>query len=269
MINKQIVVFTDLDGTLLDHDTYSYEAALPCLNFISENNIPLIYTSSKTAIEIERLCKQSNFYHPYIAENGGILGIPENYFSDSTPKPVYTKILIGVARNEITKVINSYRSTFKFTSFYEMTKQELIRHTGLQSKDAEFANQRDCTEPLLWQDEASKTNILAQELIPHSLQLIRGGRFFHVMGDHDKATTMQLLIDRFKQFQHQEVISVALGDSQNDLKMLTTANYSILIPNPNAPELCNLNHANLLHADHPGPQGWNDSLLTLLKELIA
>jgi len=236
---------------------------------MSENSIPLIYTSSKTAIEIEELCKQSNFYHPYIAENGGILGIPENYFSDATTKPIYTKILLGIARSEINNVINSYRSAFKFKSFYEMTKQEITKHTGLQSKDAEFANQRDCTEPLLWQDEASKADIFAQELISHSLQLIRGGRFFHVMGGHDKATTMQLLIDRFKNFQHQDVISVALGDSQNDLKMLTTANYSILIPNPNAPELCNVNHDNLLHADHPGPLGWNDSLLTLLKELIA
>ncbi len=59
-MNKHIVVFTDLDGTLLDHDSYSYTAAEPALDFIRNNNIPLIFTTSKTAIEVEELCIQTS-----------------------------------------------------------------------------------------------------------------------------------------------------------------------------------------------------------------
>ena len=73
-----IIVFTDLDGTLLDHNDYSFTAAQPCLDFIRENKIPLIFASSKTSFEIENLCSETNFFHPYIAENGALLCIPEN-----------------------------------------------------------------------------------------------------------------------------------------------------------------------------------------------
>ena len=38
----ELLVFTDLDGTLLDHDTYSFEAALPCINLLKNNDIPII-----------------------------------------------------------------------------------------------------------------------------------------------------------------------------------------------------------------------------------
>ncbi len=67
-MNTPVVIFTDLDGTLLDHHNYSFIPAIPCLEFIRKQNIPLIFTSSKTSIEIEELCTLTNLYHPYIAE---------------------------------------------------------------------------------------------------------------------------------------------------------------------------------------------------------
>ncbi|MCG7852909.1 MAG: HAD hydrolase family protein, partial [Methanosarcinaceae archaeon] len=47
------VVFTDLDGTLIDHDTYSYKAARPALAALKKQGIPLIFCTSKTRAEIE------------------------------------------------------------------------------------------------------------------------------------------------------------------------------------------------------------------------
>jgi predicted mannosyl-3-phosphoglycerate phosphatase (HAD superfamily) len=49
----KVVIFTDLDGALLDRETYSFEPALPALRFIKEKKIPLIFVSSKTRAEIE------------------------------------------------------------------------------------------------------------------------------------------------------------------------------------------------------------------------
>jgi len=268
-MDKQIVVFTDLDGSLLDHNSYSYKPALPCLTFIRENNIPLIYTSSKTAVEIEQLCHRSDFHHPYIAENGGLLGTPKHYFSETQTSTVYTKNIIGIKRETILQILKTLKPSFNFKSFHDMSIDELVEHTGLKHEDAVYAKQRDSTEPLLWLDDELKLDEFASHLEPHSLTLVRGGRFQHVMGEHDKATTMQLLIEQFKQHKDQPVISIALGDSPNDLKMLKTATHSILITNPHAPKMCDVNHANLLHAEHPGPQGWNDSLFALLKELIT
>lgn len=268
-MTNPIVIFTDLDGTLLDHDTYSYVDAKPCLAYLRNHNIPLIFTSSKTAIEIEDLCKKSNFQHPFIAENGGLLSTPENYFSTNiSRRSKYTKTIIGMPRAKISSVLHKLANTYKFKSFNEMTTDELISHTGLGLQQALYANQRDCTEPLLWLDEDAKLKTFTTELTKYDLRLISGGRFHHVMGKHDKATTMKLLIKQFEKFWNNQVTSIALGDSPNDLEMLVNANHGIIIPNRHAPKMCIDNHATLIIAENSGPVGWNDSLLALLKELI-
>ncbi|MCK5421566.1 MAG: HAD-IIB family hydrolase, partial [Deltaproteobacteria bacterium] len=69
------MVFTDLDGTLLEHETYSSEAAIPAINALKEKNIPLIFCTSKTRAEIEEIQFQLKNIHPFISENGGAIFI--------------------------------------------------------------------------------------------------------------------------------------------------------------------------------------------------
>jgi len=268
-MDTEIIIFTDLDGTLLDHDNYTYSAAQPTLDYIRQHNIPLIFTTSKTSIEIEDLCKQTNSYHPFIAENGGLLAIPENYFSQQPISKKYNKHVIGKTRSEITSTLLSLASSFQFKSFNDMSAKELIKHTGLDPQQAIYANQRDCTEPLLWLDDPLKLNAFTKQLEKNELRLVSGGRFHHVMGHHDKATTMITLKNTYEKNMDSKFVSIALGDSPNDVDMLKKADYGIVIPNPHAPKLSIEKHANLSHAKLPGPQGWNQTLLLLLKELLS
>ena len=53
-----LLVFTDLDGTLLDHETHSFKRALPAIKILKEKNIPLIFSTSKTRAEIEEVKPQ-------------------------------------------------------------------------------------------------------------------------------------------------------------------------------------------------------------------
>ena len=265
-----IVIFTDLDGTLLDHEDYSYQAAKPCLDYLYKNHIPLIFTSSKTAVEIEKFCLKTNFYHPYIAENGGLLSVPKDYFNKNKKSTKeYIRNFIGVSRGAINQTLNYFVDTYKFRSFSQMDINELVEHTGLSKQQAVYANQRNTTEPLVWLDDERKLSKFAEELKQYDLILVSGGRFHHVMGIHDKATTMSILIEKFSTYYMQQITSIALGDSPNDLQMLKNATYGIVIPNPYAPKMCIENHANLQYAKKIGPQGWNNALLDLLKELLA
>ena len=43
-----LLVFTDLDGTLLDHHSYSHAAALPGLERLRGLEVPVIPVTSKT-----------------------------------------------------------------------------------------------------------------------------------------------------------------------------------------------------------------------------
>lgn len=78
--DRRIVVFTDLDGTLLDHATYRFDAALPALRLLKARQIPLVVCSSKTASEIEALRNRLRLSHPFISENGGAIFVPRGYF---------------------------------------------------------------------------------------------------------------------------------------------------------------------------------------------
>jgi len=75
------VIFTDLDGTLLDPITYSYHQAMDAVELLRRKEIPLIFCSAKTRAEQEVYRRELGINDPFIVENGGAIYIPENYFS--------------------------------------------------------------------------------------------------------------------------------------------------------------------------------------------
>src|SRR4030067_2555538 len=80
-MNDRILVFTDLDGTLLDHRTYSFEPARPALRLLRESAVPLIICTSKTRAEVEEIRASLGNPEPFVVENGGGVFVPEGYFS--------------------------------------------------------------------------------------------------------------------------------------------------------------------------------------------
>ena len=78
---KKTVVFSDLDGTLLDESSYSFKDALPAVRLLQLRAIPLVLCSSKTRAEIEPCRLSLHNRHPFISENGGGIFIPPGYFS--------------------------------------------------------------------------------------------------------------------------------------------------------------------------------------------
>ncbi len=74
------IVFTDLDGTLLDSNTYSYQKSLAAINRVKEAGIPIIFCSAKTRAEQETYRRELALFHPFVVENGGAIFIPRAYF---------------------------------------------------------------------------------------------------------------------------------------------------------------------------------------------
>lgn len=74
------IVYTDLDGSLLDSTTYSYEAATPALTVLRKLGVPLVLVSSKTRAEMEPLRQRLAHHDPFIVENGGAVFIPHGLF---------------------------------------------------------------------------------------------------------------------------------------------------------------------------------------------
>ena len=84
MSTETYLIFTDLDGSLLDHFDYSFAPAEPLLKQLEQQAIPVICTTSKTLPELLNLRKKLKNTHPFIVENGAAIYVPEGYFNKDT-----------------------------------------------------------------------------------------------------------------------------------------------------------------------------------------
>ena len=134
------IIFTDLDGTFLDSDTYSYENANNALNLIKKLKIPLIFCTSKTRAEIEFWREKVDIRDPFISENGGGIFIPKDYFSflfkfDKDYKN-YFVIKIGENYNYLRNFISFLKEKYDLQSFSDMAVKEIAKDAGLELSQA-------------------------------------------------------------------------------------------------------------------------------------
>src|SRR3989338_4319171 len=143
------IIFADLDGTLLDHFTYSFSAASDVLKLIKEKGIPLIICTSKTRAEILPIRRRLRNKDPFISENGGAVYIPDRYFSfpyefQSRIKG-YRVIEIGTPHKILLNVLREIRDEtgVSMDGISEMSVQKIMDFTFFKRRDAELSKKRE------------------------------------------------------------------------------------------------------------------------------
>lgn len=272
MNKTSCIVVTDLDGTLLDHHSYSFTAAGGALQRLRESGIPLILNTSKTRAELKMLRYQLRNPHPFIVENGSAVCAPIGYFA---PPPADTEIIghcdcrvFGVHYPQLLSKLDILRPRYRFTSFSQMSAASLAKLCGLKMRRAREALDRDFSEPLVWQDSERALVSFKRELQSWGLSTLQGGRFLHVLGRADKGLSLDWLRQVYCERQGRSKIQViALGDSTNDIAMLQAADVAVVIRSPAHPPPVFEPPARVLTSEREGPQGWSDSIHALLDEL--
>ena len=249
------VVITDLDGTLLDSGTYGYGAAIPAIERLERNAIPLVLCSSKTAAEMRVIRKRLDNRYPFIIENGGGIYLPVCTNRDERS---LDKITLGTPRSQILPVLESLRDRqrYKFTGFADMTAAELALYTGLDAQQAELALMREYTEPLMWLGDADAWQSFYHEILRRGLTCIRGGRFFHIQGNCDKGAALHRLRSYYRLQFDADPTFIALGDSENDTRMLEAADIAFIISNDDNADL-QVSNPRCFRSKETGPAGWN------------
>jgi len=261
------VVFTDLDGTLLDRNNYSWEAARPALERLRRDGVPWVFVTSKTRAEVEVWRRRLRNDHPFIVENGGAAFVPRGYFPFVIPAVTghgdYQVIEWGAPYATLAAGLETARrlTGCRVNSFHEMTLEEAAAACNLPVEEAAWAQQRDYDEPFVILERERSGPLLAA-IEAQGLRWTKGGRFHHVCGNNDKALAVTALRDLFQRF-YGQVATIGLGDGLNDVPFLHVVDFPVIIHSPWSDELKpRIPHA--LVTNREGPEGWNQAVLTLL-----
>lgn len=269
-----LLVYTDLDGSLLDHDDYGFAAAQPALSQLRALHIPLIPVTSKTLAELQVLGQQLGLQHPLIVENGCVICLPDGYFplpENGECRAGYRLLRLAPDYPALLAELQQLRHDhgFRFRGFHDMDAEEVARETGLSHAAAELARQRLCSEPLAWQDSESAMADFRQALAGRQLRLVKGGRFWHVLSQADKGSALRQLAALYRAHGLPAFTSLALGDSPNDCSMLQAADIAALIRHKDGSVMDCKTQGHSIQTMEPGPAGWNAAVLQVLQMLSA
>ena len=269
MARSSLVLFSDLDGTLLDHDSYSFDAARDALARLRRDGVPLVLCSSKTRAEIEVLRTEMQNTHPFVVENGGAVCIPDGYFPfaiDGAERRDSVRVVpIGDAYDDLVAALAraSRRSGVAARGFAAMTDAEVADATSLPLEQARLARRREFDEPFEILDPAGTPALLAA-IEAEGKRWTAGGRFHHILGASDKGAAVRMLTDLYRRHLG-AVTTIGLGDAPNDESLLRAVDIPVLIRSPRLDRLRAL-VPNGRVTSRNGPAGWNDTVLELLDE---
>jgi mannosyl-3-phosphoglycerate phosphatase len=247
-------VFTDLDGTLLELDGLICQEAQLVLRRLIGLGIPVCALTSKTVAELVPLLRELGLDSPSVFENGAGVLFPGGFTQ------LFDRAVPAWVLNQIAADLRT-RTGAPLRTMDELTDQELSQTTRLPASQLTAVRQRLATAPLLV-DEAWDEALASALPSDRDLLLIRGNRFLHLQGNHDKGTALKRLATMITRPPGPMVVC---GDSPNDLSMLAAAEVRVVIPSKQGP------HASLVGrfpdaviAPYPHGRGWAAAIAALL-----
>lgn len=278
MSNPKYIIFSDLDGTLLD-DIYSFEKAKPALKILKSKKIPLIFCSAKTKSEQLVIGDKMGISSPFIVENGSAIYIPvseleqtqqaqkgqKNDKSDKSDKNTNSNkefeiIVLGVKAEEIQKNIEKLRKRHYILNYGIMSAEEVAEVTGLTIENAKRAKDREFGETIV---KADKT---ALKELAKTYNVVSGGRFTQVFGKGaDKGMAVKILTEIYRN-KFGDVISIGIGNGPNDEPMLNAVMQPVIVKNSDGSysDIKLKKGVKLIKSDKKGPEGWAE----VVKKLI-
>ena len=252
--NYKILIFTDLDGSLLHRDTFKFDEIKDYLKILLSQGIFIIPNTSKTEKEILEFNNELGSSLPYISENGAaISGL--DLLNSNLPE----ELILSREKNSITKIFEksvpiNLQNKCKWLSQMDEKTQSLI--FGLKDKKLKMALDRKYSVPFVFEGTKSEKKELSKNVKKKGLALQEGGRVINLTDKVNKAKALQVFVRFFKK-NNKNIKTIAVGDNYNDLDMLKTSDFPCLVFNDKF-TLDEIPIKNLITTNKPSPEGWAD-----------
>jgi mannosyl-3-phosphoglycerate phosphatase family protein len=258
-----VVIFTDLDGSLLHRDTFKFDSIKDYIKSLINSGIIIIPNSSKTEKEIEKFNEELGVELPFISENGSAIhGL--NLLNKNFPN----EIILSRKKEEFLKIFNEKtpeRLLNKCVEISKLSKKEQEKIFGQKDDRLKDALKRKYTLPFLFNGNNSEKNKLLKSLSNNSLTLQEGGRVLNLCDNINKIKSMNRVIKILKKTED-KIKTIAVGDNYNDMEMLKNSDIPCLVFNDQF-KMDRINIDNLIFSNKPSPEGWADVIKMALEKI--
>ena len=262
--NQKVLIFSDLDGTLLNRDTFSFDEIKNYILYLISNDISLIPNSSKTKEEINEFNKKLGEDLPYIVKNGAAIFDLHLINSNFPEEIVLSREIEEILTIFNEKIPKNLVSKLKFLHNLDLSDQMKI--LGLSKEKIRNALKRKYSIPLLFNGNISEKREIKNLVKSAGLTLQEGGRVINLCDNVSKSTAMKKVVKLFNKISNDKLTTIAVGDNFNDLEMLKNSDIPCLVFNDKFTlETININ--NCLVSKKSAPEGWEEIVKLALDKI--
>lgn len=268
----QVLIYTDLDATLIDAKTGGFEPAQGMINHLNQSGIPWMLNSSRTTSELLHLRKQMGNCHPFGAEHGGAVCVPKGYF-DPAPVPLEHEVKVdylGLNYKSILYELVELKDLhdFSFVGMDDISVTDLAKESGMSLDMSILAKHRMASEAILWLDDQRSLLHFEEVLNERGLRLTKGARFYFITSERsDKGGAVTWLNFNFHQhIPNKTPKTIGIGDSPNDLSLLAQVDLPVVVAPPRGSRL-EFDHPHTIYTEASGPAGWAEGVQKALKQM--
>ena len=249
---SNILLFTDLDGTLLNKKTFEFKAALNLIKNCVSKGINIIPNSSKTDLELDEICENLEIPKVYISENGScIYGL--NFLSKNLNEKVRLSRNKDIIFKNFTDNIN-VKLQKKCLILENETLQNQIEVLGLPKNKIFKAMNRKFSTPFIFLGNKEEEVELKKHVNKFGLNIQFGGRVLSLGDKVSKGNAMMRFMSLLSNETKKNYVSICVGDNENDFDMLDKCDYPCLVKNG---PLKNINFKNqCVFSQKEAPDGW-------------
>ena len=251
-----LMFMTDLDGTLLGHDDFSFASIRDDILALLRSGVTMVPNSSKTSREISAFCDELGASLPFICENGAAL-VNRRLFD--LPAAPDSPDVVGLAPDRLMALWDRHieASLKRHCHFLaDLGQAEQAWHLGLRGAALKQAMARDYSAPFVFTGPDPEFSDLQQQAGNAGLAIKRGGRVCNLSAGHDKSGFTGALRAEY-QATGAELVIVGFGDGENDIGMLETSDIACIVPRPGHPPLTLASPPpTVITARRTAPEGW-------------
>ena len=129
-----------------------------------------------------------------------------------------------------------------------------------------LAIKRNYSLPIIFNGNETEKKEFIKIMNDSELTIQTGGRIMNICGNVNKSKAISRTVELINTKINDQIVTIGVGDNQNDIEMLRYTDYACLVKNDNFDSSL-INIENLIKSSEPSPEGWADVIKMALQKI--